>query len=346
MKKEWRCLALKPSDKEIVMLVTTPGVSAEVLDQAKVSGIRRLLTREPPPPAPPDGMSFVRISDQRGQGFASWVKISGAADLERAVEAGARDQSFVVVECSDWTIIPLENLVAEFRRRDQRLYAYASSKEEIQTAFTVLEKGVDGVVVPTSVLPYLREALPSAPRAFPLVPAEVNRVVDAGLGERACVDTTSQLQMGEGMLVGSRASFFFLVHGETISSEYIPTRPFRVNAGALHSYFISPDGKTRYLSELEPPDRVAVVDRRGSAREASVGRVKIERRPLVLVEASTGEASGTVILQKAETIRLVRADGSTVSVTELKPGDQILVHAEEARARHFGGEVDEYIQEK
>lgn len=274
------------------------------------------------------------------------MKISGAADLERAIEAGTRDQSFVVVECSDWTIIPLENLIGEFRRRGHRLYAYASSEEEIQTAFTILEKGVDGVVVPASSLPSLHGADRQAPRAFSLVPAKVTRVVDAGLGDRACVDTTSQLQIGEGMLVGSRASFFFLVHGETISSEYIPPRPFRVNAGALHSYILSSDGKTRYLSELEPPDRVAVVDCQGSAREASVGRVKIERRPMVLVEASTGEASGAVILQRAETIRLVRIDAAPVSVTELKPGDEILVHTEGAMARHFGCEVDEHIQEK
>ena len=274
------------------------------------------------------------------------MKISGAADLKRAVEAGTRDQSFVVVECSDWTIIPLENLIAEFRRRGHRLYAYASSNDEIQTAFTVLERGVDGVVVPASSLASLNGTKSHSSQTFSLVPARVTRVVDAGLGDRACVDTTSQLRIGEGMLVGSRASFFFLVHGETITSEYIPPRPFRVNAGALHSYIISSDGKTRYLSELEPPDRVTLVDGQGKAREASVGRVKIERRPMVLVEASTGEGSGAVILQKAETIRLVRAGGAPVSVTELKPGDEILVHSENAKARHFGGEVDEHIQEK
>ncbi len=326
--------------------MTPPDLSAEMLQGAKRKGIRRLLTRETPLPVPADGFSFVQVSDRPGEGFASWVKISGQVDLERAVEAGSRDQSFVVVECSDWTIIPLENLVAEFRRRGRRLYAYARSKEEIATALTVLEKGVDGVVIPPSSLAGLKAVSAPAPKALSLIPAKVTRVVDAGLGDRACIDTTSQLRLGEGMLVGSRASFFFLVHGETIPSEYIPPRPFRVNAGALLSYVLSHEGKTRYLSELEPPDRVILVDWRGSARDASIGRVKIERRPMVLVEATAGEASGAVILQKAETIRLVRKEGTPVSVTELGPGDEVLVHTEEAKARHFGGEVDEQIQEK
>ena len=58
------------------------------------------------------------------------------------------------------------------------------------------------------------------------------------------------------MLIGSRASFFFLVHSETVPSEYIPTREFRVNAGAMHSYILGEDGKTRYLSELKASDKV------------------------------------------------------------------------------------------
>lgn len=274
------------------------------------------------------------------------MKIGRAEDVRRAVEAGSRDQSFVVVECSDWTIIPLENLIAEFRRRGRRLYAYASSKEEIEIALTVLEKGVDGVVVPQSSLSILPRASSPPTLAFSLLPARVTKVVEAGLGDRACVDTTSQLKLGEGMLIGSRASFFFFVHGETIPSEYIPARSFRVNAGALHSYVLSSDGRTKYLSELEPPDRVTIVDSQGNPHEASVGRVKIERRPMVLIEAAAGGASGSVILQKAETIRLVRSDETPVSVTDLKAGDEVLVHVEEAKARHFGGEVDESIQEK
>ncbi len=40
----------------------------------------------------------------------------------------------------------------------------------------------------------------------------------------------------EGMLVGSMARGLFFVHAETAKSPYVASRPFRVNAGAVHAY--------------------------------------------------------------------------------------------------------------
>jgi 3-dehydroquinate synthase II len=148
------------------------------------------------------------------------------------------------------------------------------------------------------------------------------------------------------MLVGSISNFFFLVHGETVPSEYIPTRPFRVNAGAIHSYALVPDGKTRYLAEIQASDKVQIVSFKGSSRSVAVGRVKIERRPLMMIAAKVDGQEGSAVLQNAETIRLVRADGSAVAVTDLKAGDQVLVHIGAGTGRHFGGEVDEFIIER
>ncbi|QQG48528.1 MAG: 3-dehydroquinate synthase II [archaeon] len=333
--------------KEVVLRVGPEGLSAETARLAREVGVTRVISE--PGGADSDrlgGLELVTISEEPGPENSSWIVIRGAADVARAVDASARRQPFVVVECADWTVIPLENLVAEFRRRGKKILAYAATAQDVETAFGVLEKGVDGVVVPPALLGSARSLSRGRSGEVAVVAAKVTRVVDAGLGDRACIDTTSELENGQGLLVGSRANFFFLVHGETIPSQYIPARPFRVNAGALHSYVLSPDGNTRYLSELEPPDRVRIVDSRGGWREATVGRVKIERRPLVLVEAESGGASGTVILQKAETIRLVRPDGTAVSVTDLKPGESVLAHTEASAGRHFGGEVDERIVEK
>jgi 3-dehydroquinate synthase II len=53
-----------------------------------------------------------------------------------------------------------------------------------------------------------------------------------------------------------------------------------------------------------------------------------------------------VILQNAETIRLMTKDGKLLSVTEVKVGDEVLGYAKPASGRHFGMEVDEYIVEK
>ena len=176
--------------------------------------------------------------------------------------------------------------------------------------------------------------------------ATVTSVADGGMGDRVCLDTTSLFRDGEGLLVGSTARSFCLVHAETLQSEYIQPRPFRVNAGAVHMYLFAPEGKTRYLSELGAGAPVLAVHPDGIHRVLTVGRAKIERRPHTLVHWTTKDGrSASAMLQTAETIRLVRADGSTVAVTDLKPGDTILVHNEDA-ARHTGLPVDAALEER
>jgi len=284
-----------------------------------------------------------------------WIEVRGAKDLDRAVESSLRKENkFVVVDCTNWKIIPLENLIGEFRRKKRRIYAFMKTEGDIKLAFSILEKGVDGVVVPYSALDASKELIAKVTSAhagdqgrLPLAKAKIKAIVDVGNGERVCIDTASQLGLGEGMLIGSMASFFFLVHSETVPTEYIPTRPFRVNAGALHSYILGVDGKTRYLSELQAGDKVQLVDKSGARRDAIVGRIKMERRPLVMVRAECEGQEGTAMLQNAETIRLVRPDGRPLAITEAKEGDEILVHmAGQAKGRHFGGEVDEFVVER
>jgi 3-dehydroquinate synthase II len=254
----------------------------------------------------------------------------------------------VVVHCKNWKVIPLENLIAEFQQRKHRLYAYVLDRKDGQSAFDILEKGVDGIVLPYLSIDFARELIVALkpPANYLLTKATVKRIVDVGVGDRACVDTASELLVGEGLLVGNKSTFFFLVHSETIPSEYIPTRPFRVNAGAINSYLLGSDSKTRYLSELEAGDPIQVVSKEGKSRPAVVGRVKIERRPLVMVVAEADGVQGSILLQKAETIRLVRGDGTVVAVTELKEGEQVLVHVGGASGRHFGSEVQEFIVER
>lgn len=53
----------------------------------------------------------------------------------------------------------------------------------------------------------------------------------------------------------------------------------------MHAYVAVPGGKTSYLSELKAGKEVVVVDQNGMQRTAIVGRVKIETRPLILIEA-------------------------------------------------------------
>jgi 3-dehydroquinate synthase II len=83
----------------------------------------------------------------------------------------------------------------------------------------------------------------------------------------------------------------------------------------------------------------------GEGETATVGRVKVERRPLLQVRAKAPSgAVHSVVLQNAETIRLVGPGGATVSVAKLREGDAVLL-AEEAAGRHFGVAVEETIRE-
>jgi 3-dehydroquinate synthase II len=147
------------------------------------------------------------------------------------------------------------------------------------------------------------------------------------------------------MLVGNSSSGMFLVRAENIETPYCDPRPFRVNAGGVHAYIRIPDGKTRYLADLKTGDQVLIVNYKGNTEVAFVGRNKIERRPMMLVEAEHDGHIISLILQNAETIRLTAPDGSPVSVTHLKSGDEVLAHVEKL-GRHFGVKIDETIVEK
>ena len=300
-----------------------------------------------------DGVVTNRLSDLRViKGLKKEVffklEVHSTQDIERAVEAAKAGAESVIIETKEWKIIPLENLVAEFRNFDTKIYAKVSEAREIRTMFSVLEKGVDGVSVtvkePRDVGEITKELTTLGSTELSVV--KVLEVKEVGSGDRVCIDTASILKRGEGMLIGSKSNFLFLIHNEAIGSSFTAPRPFRVNAGAVHSYLLMPDGKTRYLSEIEAGDEVFVASKDGSTRSSSVGRVKIENRPLALVKAEGNGESATVIVQNAETIRFVTGKGQPVSVTELKRGDTILAKVGSAKGRHFGIEVDEFILEK
>jgi len=160
-----------------------------------------------------------------------------------------------------------------------------------------------------------------------------------GTGARVCVDTCDLMKPGEGILVGCQSSGFFLVEAEVHENPHVEPRPFRVNAGPASLYILSSLSRTKYLSELKAGDEVLIVNRKGHTRSTNVGRVKIEWRPLIFIEAEHEGKRIKTIVQNAETIRLVTSSGSK-SVAELKPGDEVLAHVIEG-GRHFGTLVKE-----
>ena len=164
------------------------------------------------------------------------------------------------------------------------------------------------------------------------------------LGDRVCIDTCSLLEQGEGMLIGSQSSCLFLVCSESFESDYVNSRPFRVNAGAVHSYILCPDGTTKYLSEIASGDELLSRMPDGNLRTVNVGRVKIEIRPMLYIQAKAAGKTYSVVLQNAETIRLGTPSGA-VSVSDLAIGDLVYVRLESG-GRHFGHTMAETICEK
>jgi 3-dehydroquinate synthase II len=284
----------------------------------------------------------------KGKKAGKKFKVLSNADIEKIFVEAKKGLDFVIIEVKDWKIIPLENIIAKLHRMHTEIFALARTPEEVRKMFSILEIGVDGVIFEASSIAEVREAMVYlGSSTFELREAKIVNIKEVGDGERVCVDTASMLHKGEGMLIGSRSNFLFLVHNESVGSSFTSPRPFRVNAGAVHCYTLSPDGTTKYLSELETGAEVLVIDSKGKARRATVGRSKIERRPMLMIKAQAGDEVGGIITQDAETIRFVRPGGHLVSVTHLKKGDTVLVHAKAATGRHFGMEVsDEYILEK
>lgn len=259
------------------------------------------------------------------------------------------DLSFVIIDFDDWKIIPLENIIASLQASKVEIFAIATSTKEVETLFNILELGVDGVLIsPLSGNDISKVNKMITSSTLQIKVAQIVEIVDVGMGERVCIDTVSMLDYGEGMLVGNRSNFLFLVHNESVGSSFTSPRPFRVNAGAVHCYTLVPDGNTKYLSELESGSQVLIVDSQGNSRSVIVGRSKIESRPLRLFKASISEKEfGSIIVQNAETIRFLDEKGNLIPVTHAKPGDQILVYSIEPTGRHFGMQVsDEYILEK
>ncbi len=279
------------------------------------------------------GGAFVRILDSEYEAFA---------------EAAAAEAAYTLVVGEDWQIIPLENLIARIGEETD-LVAGVRNAEEARTAFETLEIGADAVLLDTDDPDEIRATVgvrdASEREHLDLEYATITDIEETGSADRVCVDTASMLDHDEGMLVGSMSRGLFFVHAETADSPYVASRPFRVNAGAVHAYVRTPEGETKYLAELKSGDEIQIVDTDGNTRKAIVGRAKIEKRPMFRVEAEldNGDRIET-LLQNAETIKVATSSGRR-SVTDLEAGDELLVRYEDV-ARHFGEAVEESIIEK
>ena len=282
----------------------------------------------------------------------------GNSDGQAKARSMSGSVEWILLELGEWKMIPIENIIAACEGVPTKVAARISSPEQVLGAAFALQIGVDAILVPEDILPTALIAKSQRGENtedvenlvqtgnVSLTEIEIIEVKEGGIGDRVCVDLTSLLEIGEGMLVGSSAASMVMVHGETVESEFVPTRPFRVNAGAAHSYILMADGSTSYLSEVSMGDEVMVVNSNGGSRAATVGRVKIEKRPFILFrwkDENNNEAGA--LLQQAETVRLVSSSTQLVSITELVK-ETILLGWTGGVGRHIGTPISAKVTER
>jgi 3-dehydroquinate synthase II len=331
MKKLW--VNVVPYVKGLVTAALESGAEALVVPDGHSEKVRQLGRIK----------TVAKDGDVRPGVDVVFVDVAGKQDEDKA--AAIAPGKIVVLRMLDWTIIPIENLLA---KRGKNIIVQVTNSEQARLMVEILEKGVDGVLLNSTDVNEIKktaEVLQGIGDKIELIEATVTTVKQLGMGDRSCLDTCTQMAPGEGMLIGNTASGFFLVHSESIENPYVAARPFRVNAGAVHAYTLTPGGGTKYLADLKAGDEVMLVDYTGKSQLAYLGRNKIEKRPMMLIEAEAGGMPISLVMQNAETIRLVSPEGKPVSITLLKPGDKVLAYIEKG-GRHFGMKVDETLVER
>jgi 3-amino-4-hydroxybenzoic acid synthase len=253
----------------------------------------------------------------------------------------------LVAAFADETNIPLELLLAKAQGTRTRVLKELADCAEAATVAGVLESGPAGLVIRGDRLADLDRAgeiiRAGADAHKELVRLEVTRAEPIGTGYRGCVDTTSLFGADEGMIVGSTSSGGVLVCAEVHYLPYMNLRPFRVNAGAVHSYVFGAEN-TAYITDLAAGERAHAVSAGGRFREVVVGRVKVELRPLRLLEARHEDVTVNVFLQDDWHVRVMSDEGRPLNLTTVVPGTGLLGYVAEP-GRHVGIKVAERISE-
>ena len=277
--------------------------------------------------------------------------VDDGASLHESIRGGSH-HAYLMIRFRDPTNIPLELVIASLQATNTVLIKEVSSPTDVDDAIVtlgVMEVGADGVMFSPRSHGALSDFLSRLSRLgqseVDLSIATVLRSVPIGMGERSCIDTTTLLSPTEGLLVGSTSQGGLLCCPEVFFLPYMDLRPFRVNAGAVHSYVYNFGNRTDYMSELRAGSPAMIVDRTGRTRRASVGRMKTEVRPLRLIEAQFQHGERVnVIMQDDWHVRIFSDDAKPLNITELKAGDKVLGHLA-APGRHVGIKVDEHIIE-
>ncbi|WP_058308820.1 3-dehydroquinate synthase II [Gracilibacillus massiliensis] len=174
--------------------------------------------------------------------------------------------------------------------------------------------------------------------------AEIIRIESIGEGSRVCLDFVDHLEPTEGILLGNTGHGYLFVLAENRTTDTYPARPFRINSGAIHHYVVKEASKTAYLAELKPGDKITVLNANGETRQVALGRVKIEKRPLMRVVTRIANIEVSATLQEADSVHLLASNYKEKQAISLVEGDRVLVQLDQP-GRHLGEKIEEEIIE-
>nr|WP_283248099.1 3-dehydroquinate synthase II [Erwinia rhapontici] len=263
------------------------------------------------------------------------------------------DFDYLWILFRDPTNIPLELVIASLQSTHTILMKEVKEPSNVDDAivsYGVMEYGAEGVIFSPVEHDVMSDFLNRmSDRGNKDITIQVGTVMDSrpvGMGYRACIDTATLFQPDEAILVGNTSQGGLLCCAEVFFLPYMELRPFRVNAGAMHSYVFNQDNLTDYMSELKTGSPVMVVNAKGRTRRAAVGRMKIELRPLRLIEVEfSHQERVSVIMQDDWHVRIFSDAAKPLNISELKAGDKVLGYVTEP-GRHVGIKINESIIEK
>ena len=275
--------------------------------------------------------------------------VNDKESMDRIVDLSSTYKN-IIVEFEGDTNIPLELILAYSQINNANICKIVNRSIAGWNAAMTMEMGSHSILIKTKDISEIVDARNrfnkfNQEKVY-IESLKIKEITHLSMGDRVCIDTTSLLDKDEGILIGSTSYGGVLVSSETHFLPYMDLRPFRVNAGALHSYVWCGNGKTRYLSELKAGDEVLAVHSNGNSRLVNVRRVKVERRPMLLIKAEAKCVQEVnVIVQDDWHIRILCVDGTVKNSTLLKPGDEIAGYICKP-GRHMGVKIEESITEK
>ena len=121
------------------------GINLINLDPADLKGIKtKLSTIHTSTNA--DYVIVDKVTRLKGKKTGMKFKVLSNKDIEKILQSAKAGLDFVIIEVKDWKIIPLENIIAKLHKIHTKIFAVATTPDEVRKMFSILEIGVDGVI--------------------------------------------------------------------------------------------------------------------------------------------------------------------------------------------------------